>query len=186
VIPVSFVVPAAVLALAFLAWVLLRLIRLSRRGEGPQAALLAWRAGVLWVVGLLLATLGGRPRDPSGSVFFNWVPFGAQSAVSRPEIVLNLLLFAPAGLLLPWILLRVGRWRLVLVSVGCAFLLSSLIEIAQAFTPLGTAGDLTDILLNTTGCALAAVVAVVAGKLSEVVGRKKYEVRSDSAGRVGG
>ncbi|MEU0094617.1 VanZ family protein [Kribbella sp. NPDC006257] len=145
---------------------------------------------MLWVVGLLLVTLGGRPRAPSGLVFFNWVPFGAQSAVSRPEIVLNLLLFAPAGLLLPWILLRVGRWglaaggwRLVLVSVGGAFLLSSLIEITQAFTPLGTAGDLTDILLNTTGCALAAVVA---GKLSEVVGRKRYEIRSDSAGRVGG
>jgi hypothetical protein len=183
VIPIRFVVPAAVVALAFLVWVLLRLIRLSRRGEDSQAARLASKVGALWVVGLLLATLGGRPRDPSGLVFLNWVPFEDQSAVSGPEMVLNALLFTPAGLLLPWILARAA---LVPIAVFGAAVLSSAIEAFQAFTPLGTAGDVTDILLNTLGAGVAVVVGSWAWKLSGASARKKYEIRSDSAGRVGG
>lgn len=182
--PNGLVGPVVVTALALLAWVLFRLYLLNRRGDVSGATRLARTSGAVWLVGLLLVTLGGRPQDAYGTIYFNWIPFATQ--VMTYEIAANALMFVPAGLLLPWILLRIRRWRVVLISIAGAVLLSALVEITQTFTPLGTAGDLTDILLNTAGCAVAALAAAVAGKLSEVVGRKKYEVRSDSAGRVGG
>jgi glycopeptide antibiotics resistance protein len=101
-------------------------------------------------------------------------------------MVLNALLFTPAGLLLPWILGRAARSWLVPIAVFGAAVLSSAIEALQALTPLGTAGDVTDILLNTLGAGVAVVVGSWAWKLSGASARKKYEIRSDSAGRVGG
>jgi glycopeptide antibiotics resistance protein len=181
VIPDRFDVLAAVVALAFLGWVLLRLRRLTRRGQDQQAARLALRVGALWLVGLLLVTLGGRPQDANGSVFFNWVPFATQNAAHESEIVMNCLLFVPAGVLLPWIVRAGWRW---LALVGAASL-SAVIEIVQTFTPLGTAGDLTDILLNTLGAVLAAAVSSIAfraWKLSGASVTKNHEIRSDLAG----
>jgi glycopeptide antibiotics resistance protein len=159
VIPNSLVVPAAVLALGLLTWVLVRLIRLTQRRELEQAARLARACGALWGIGLLLVTLGGRPRDATGYVFFNWVPFATQTAASTSEIVMNLLLFVPAGLLLPWIARHANPHRVIAIALVGAALTSSVIEILQTFTPLGTAGDLTDILLNTIGCTIAAAIA---------------------------
>lgn len=112
----------------------------------------------LWMAGLVLVTFGGRPRDASGP-FFNWVPFATQSAVHESEIVMNLLLFTPAGFLLPWIARYAGPQRAVTIALGGAALLSSVIEVVQTFTALGTAGDITDILLNTGGCIIAVAVA---------------------------
>jgi glycopeptide antibiotics resistance protein len=159
VIPSNLIIPAAVVALAFLVWVLLRLVRLTQRRDFTRAARLATTCGALWGLGLLLATLGGRPQDGNGTVFFNWVPFATQTAASDTEIVVNFLLFMPAGFLLPWIARHATRQRVVLVALGGAALLSSVIEVLQTFTPLGTAGDLTDILLNTVGCTVAAAIS---------------------------
>lgn len=147
------------MALAFLVWVLVRLVRLTRRRELVRARRLAITCGGLWAIGLLLVTLGGRPQDPSGLVFFNWVPFGTQTAASTSEIVVNFLLFTPAGFLLPWIVRSAGRRRVVVIAMAGAAVISTVIEVLQAFTPLGTAGDLTDILLNTAGCTTAATTA---------------------------
>ncbi|WP_432945795.1 VanZ family protein [Kribbella sp. CA-253562] len=158
-IPSSLVVPAAVVALAFLAWVLLRLVRLTQQRDVVRATRLATVCGVLWVLGLLLVTLGGRPRDATGYVLFNWVPFATQTAASTSEIVVNFLLFMPAGLLLPWIARHASRQRITVVALVGAALISSVIEVLQTFTPLGTAGDFTDILLNTAGCTIATVLA---------------------------
>jgi glycopeptide antibiotics resistance protein len=161
VIPSNLVVPAAVAALAFLAWVLLRLVRLTRRGDFVRARRLATTCGGLWGLGLLLVTLGGRPQDPSGQVFFNWIPFAAQTAASISEIVLNFFLFMPAGFLLPWIARHATWRRVVVIAIAGAAVISTVIEVLQAFTPLGTAGDFTDILLNTTGCTVAAISAAI-------------------------
>ncbi|MGW6195493.1 VanZ family protein [Kribbella sp. NPDC055110] len=160
-IPSNLVVPAAVAALAFLAWVLLRLVRLTRRRDFVRPRRLAITCVGLWGFGLLLVTLGGRPHDPSGLVFFNWIPFATQTAASTSEIVMNFLLFMPAGFLLPWIA-RYATWRrLVVIAITGAAMISTVIEVLQAFTPLGTAGDLTDMLLNTAGCAIAATIAAI-------------------------
>jgi glycopeptide antibiotics resistance protein len=159
VIPNSLVVPAAVLALALLTGVLVRLVRLTQRRELEQATRLAITCGALWAIGLLLVTLGGRPRDATGYVFFNWVPFATQTAASTSEIVMNVLLFMPAGLLLPWIARHADLQRVIAIALVGAALTSSVIEVLQTFTPLGTAGDLTDILLNTIGCTIAAAIA---------------------------
>ena len=141
-----FAVPSAIVALAFLGWVLIRLVRLTRRGDRAEAGRLALRVGALWLVGLL---------------------------------------FVPAGLLLPWIL-RAGLWRRLLVAFVGAGLLSSMIELIQAYTPLGTAFDITDIILNTSGAVAAVLVACAIWKLSVGSITKKHEIRSDPAGRVGG
>jgi glycopeptide antibiotics resistance protein len=175
-VPDNFVVLVAVLALVFLACVLLRLIRLSRQGQQVEARRLALICGGLWMIGLLTVTLGGRPQDAYGHVFFNWIPFATQNAAHKSEIVMNCLLFTPAGALLPWV---VGRRKALPFALAGAFLLSALIEVVQTVTPLGTAGDLTDILLNASGCALAAVcVRPAAGRRAP-----KYGLRSGSAAR---
>lgn len=158
-IPVEIMVPLAVVALALLARVLLQLCRFTGRGEDPAAARLASKWVALWMVGLVLVTFGGRPRDESGGPFFNWIPFATQTAVHQSEIVLNLLLFTPAGFLLPWIARHAVPERVAMIALCAAALLSSAIEVVQTFTPLGTAGDITDILLNTGGCIIAATVS---------------------------
>ncbi|WP_427885665.1 VanZ family protein [Kribbella sp. GL6] len=138
----------------------LRLHRLDRQGLGGQAARLARTCLVLWFGGLLLVTLGGRPHDPAGGNYFNWVPFAAQSAAPATENLVNLLLFVPAGLLLVWVARHASGSRLLLMSSVGSLLLSFLIECLQTFTPLGTAGDITDVLLNVTGCTLATGVSI--------------------------
>ncbi|HZX08183.1 VanZ family protein [Kribbella sp.] len=158
--PTNLIVPAAVVALAFVAWVLLRLCRLSLQGLDEQAARLARVCLALWFAGLLVVTLGGRPHDASGGVYFNWIPFAAQSTAPATENLVNLLLFVPAGLLLGWVAPHASDARLLLSASAGALLLSSLIECMQAFTPLGTAGDITDVLLNTTGCIAASAVGI--------------------------
>lgn len=157
--PSNLVIPAAVVAFAFLAWVLLRLVRLTQRRDLTRAARLATTCAALWGVGLLLATLGGRPQDSNGTIFFNWVPFATQGPGSDTEILMNCLMFMPAGLLLPWIAQHATPQGVVLLAFGGAALISSVIEVLQTFTPLGTAGDFTDILLNTVGCTVAAIIA---------------------------
>ncbi|QNE19618.1 VanZ family protein [Kribbella qitaiheensis] len=159
--PDSLVIPAAVVALAFLAWVLLRLVRLTRQGDFIRAAHLASASTALWGLGLLLATLGGRPQDSLGRIWFNWVPFATQTAANDTEIVMNFLLFVPAGLLLPWIARHATRQRVIVLALGAAAMLSSVIEVLQTFTPLGTAGDITDILSNTIGCTIAAAISSI-------------------------
>jgi glycopeptide antibiotics resistance protein len=130
------------------------------RSHDGQAARLARACLVLWFVGLLAVTLGGCPQDAYGRIDFNWMPFATESTGHGTEIILNLLLFVPAGLLLIWVARHASDVRLVLTaSTGAAFL-SSLMECVQTFTPLCTAGDITDILLNTTGCVLAAILGV--------------------------
>lgn len=168
-IPSNLVTPAAVVALAFLTWVLLRLVRLTQRGDVTRAARLATTCGALWGLGLLLVTLGGRPRDPSGLVFFNWVPFATQTAASRSEILMNFLLFMPAGFLLPWIARHSTRKRVVVVALVGSGLVSSVIEVLQTFTTLGTAGDFTDILLNTAGCTIAATASSSVNQLQQLI-----------------
>ena len=51
--------------------------------------------------------------------------------------------------------------RLLGVASAGAALVSLGLDLIQTFTPLGTAGDRTDILLNTGGCVLAAGVGIV-------------------------
>ena len=148
-------------ALAFLAWVLLRLVRLTRRGDFVRARRLAVACTALWAVGLAVVTLGGRPQDPSGRVFFNWIPFATQTAAATSEIAVNFLLFMPAGFLLPWIARYATPRRIPMIAAAGSAVLSTVIELLQAFTSLGTAGDLTDILLNTAGCTVAAAISSI-------------------------
>ena len=184
-IPSNLVVPAAVAALAFLAWVLLRLVRLTRRGDFVRARRLAAACTGLWTLGLLVVTLGGRPQDPSGRVFFNWVPFATQTAASTSEIFVNFLLFMPAGFLLPWIARYATRRRIPVIAAAGATLISTVIEVLQAFTSLGTAGDLTDILLNTAGCTAAATISSIVFQkiaLEVVVAGGRSSVQSADGG----
>ena len=126
----------------------------------------------MWFAGLLFVTLGGRPHDAYGHVFFNWVPFATQSAAHETEIVVNLLLFVPAGLLLAWSAGGVSAARVIGLAAGGAAAVSMGIEVVQTFTPLGTAGDITDVMLNATGCVMAAGLGLAVRCGAQAAGRR--------------
>jgi glycopeptide antibiotics resistance protein len=96
------------------------------------------------------------------------------------EILVNLLRFAPLGMLLPWVL-RVGSVRVGAVAGISSSVLSFTIELIQALTPLGTAGDVTDMLLNTIGCTLAA--SLVNALYAQLMGARSR--RNRARGYVG-
>ena len=73
--------------------------------------------------------------------------------VGLPDMVVNVLLFAPLGLVLG----RAGLRPLVVLGIG--FLLSSGIEAVQVFLP-GRSPTLRDILTNAIGCGLGGLTAV--------------------------
>ena len=73
--------------------------------------------------------------------------------VGMPDLVLNILLFAPLGLVLG----RAGTRPLVVLGIG--LLLSASIEAAQLFIP-GRAPTLRDVLTNALGCGIGGLAAM--------------------------
>jgi len=123
-----------------------------------NARLVAGLALAVWLIGgLLIALLPAHPARGQ-VVDHNFVPFQTIAIwVANPDsgfwfrqIVGNLLLLMPVGLLgpigLPWL----DRWWRVLLA---AFLLSLAIELAQLWIP-DRAADVDDLLLNVVGAAL--------------------------------
>ncbi len=122
------------------------------------ARLLAGLALAAWLfVGLLFALLPANPA-PGQVVDHNFVPFqtiaiwGANpdSGFWIRQMVGNLLLLLPVGLLGPVALPWLDRWWHVLLA---AFALSLAIELAQLWIP-DRAVDVDDLLLNVAGAAL--------------------------------
>lgn len=81
---------------------------------------------------------------------------------SLPDIVSNLLFFAPFGIILSWILLERARssWFSVLVATAAfASLLSSGVEFLQLFESSRTT-SLLDVAVNTSGAVLGAILGL--------------------------
>jgi glycopeptide antibiotics resistance protein len=129
------------------------------------ARLIAWLALAAWLLGGLFFTL--QPAHPaSGQVVeHNFIPLRTIAIwVANPDsgfwlrqMVGNLLLLLPVGLLgpigLPWM----DRWRRILLVSAT---LSLAIEFAQLWIP-DRAADVDDLLLNVVGAALGYAIFVV-------------------------
>lgn len=141
----------------------------------------AWLAfgAVVSVVGILVLTLfreaaivaqavgsGAGPPMPGWEGLRDWSPDSLRRATADPlgstQMLLNIALFAPAGLL--WTVITRRPW-LVLAVLGA---LSLIIEVVQALTGLG-AHDVADIVANTAGAAAGVGLAVVAGWIADAV-----------------
>lgn len=90
----------------------------------------------------ILPVFGGEGTTPAGSALV--------------QALGNLLLLAPLAALVP---LRVRRLRSVLRVVVAALLMSVAIECAQAVLHVGRASTTDDVLLNTAGAALGALLS---------------------------
>jgi len=145
--------------IAIVAAVLLTRLRRRAGWPAPWAARSAW-AEVIMVVGAvpsLVLTLS----PASGANGVNLVPFRDLSTLVHfgwehvaVQIVGNLLLLAPLGFGLP-IRWRVGPFT-VLVVGACA---SVVIESLQWVLQLGRFSSVDDVLVNSAGAAIAAMIA---------------------------
>lgn len=131
-----------------------------------NARLVAGLALAVWLVaGLLFALTPANPA-PGQVVDHNLVPFQTIAIwIANPDsgfwirqMVGNLLLLLPVGLLGPIALPWLDRWWRVLLA---AFALSVGIELTQMWIP-DRAADVDDLMLNVAGAALGyAILSVV-------------------------
>jgi glycopeptide antibiotics resistance protein len=89
----------------------------------------------------------------------NFVPF-IDLQLGRPlaqkEIILNIIMLVPFGVLLPLI-----KKQNILYVVSKAFLLSLSIELLQPFISSSRAFDVTDIITNTTGALIGYLLYII-------------------------
>ena len=90
-------------------------------------------------------TQGSANLLPLSSVLF---AFRSGSSVALQLLFLNVLLFMPLGIFLPWIFPKTGKLHRIALISFCSTLL---IETLQVILPGGRAFDVDDILLNTWG-----------------------------------
>ena len=152
------VITVAVLPLAALAvWALAR----RRRVTGTTPAW-AWRAS-LAEVGIVYGTVpwvwmirlpGGRAGAVPGRV--SLVPLRDLLTMSTGQVVGNLLVFAALGFLAPLRFAALASApRILALAAGC----SVLVEAAQYVLRLDRVSSVDDVLLNTAGAGLAALVS---------------------------
>jgi glycopeptide antibiotics resistance protein len=137
-----------------------------------NARLVAGLALAVWLVGGLLLALTPAHPAPGQVVDHNFIPFQTIAIwVANPDsgfwirqMVGNLLLLLPVGLLGPIALPWLDRWWRVLLA---ALLLSVAIELAQLWIP-DRAADVDDLLLNvagvTFGYAILSVLRLATGR----------------------
>lgn len=88
----------------------------------------------------------GLPRPT-----FNLVPFGSlASGRTTEEVIGNLILFSPMGVLLPFVS---ARFRALWLVCTAAFVLSFLLEVLQYAMNVGRLSDIDDSILNAAGAA---------------------------------
>jgi glycopeptide antibiotics resistance protein len=119
----------------------------------------------IWLTGGLLVTLLPAHPAPGQAVEPNVIPLhtigiylaNLDSGYWVGQMVGNLLLLLPLGLLGPIVLPWMDRWLRVLVA---SLALSSAIELAQLWVPDRSA-DVDDLLLNVVGAMLGYVILTV-------------------------
>lgn len=113
--------------------------------------------GICWlctVFIILMLTISSRS---SGAAEVQWEPFYSfKAAQQQPEIyrsmLMNVFLFFPLGLTLPYALLE--KWKgKVLIAIVLALGLSIGVEYLQYYFHLGRA-ETDDVICNTLGCAI--------------------------------
>ncbi|MDQ4504346.1 VanZ family protein [Sinomonas sp. ASV322] len=107
--------------------------------------------GALGLYGVALSVLVFAPVGPSlkGVHLPSWLHAGAIGAAA------NVAVFVPVGLLVALLLPR--GWRWLAVAACCA--LSTFIEIVQWIMLTDRSGNVRDVITNTTGALIGAVLA---------------------------
>ncbi|MCW8382451.1 VanZ family protein [Streptomyces justiciae] len=151
---VVFLTVAALPLAAFAVWALAR----RRRLAGATAAG-AWRMS-LAEVGIVYGTVPPvwlilLPGD-EGRAVVSLLPLQDLLAMDAGQVIGNLLVFAPLGFLAPLRFAPLASMRRVLaLGAGC----SVLVETAQYVLRLDRVSSVDDVLLNTAGAALAALMS---------------------------
>lgn len=140
----------------------------ARRRRGAQLLV------PLLVLAVAAVTLA--PQDPESGRYTNVVPFvnlldQAPPATAAWNAVGNVLLFVPLGFCFP---IALGRSRSALRWGTAAGLgLSSIIELYQWLVPTGRVADIDDVILNTLGALLGAMlVSRFAGRWASTIDEK--------------
>lgn len=140
--------PFLPLAVRALAWVRRRLgqdPRRARRTATLEVGLAYGTAIPIWLTML-----------PGGNREISLVPFRDMATMPPYEIVGNLLLLSAVGFLVP---LRFRRLASVPRTALVAMAVSGAIETCQYLLPVGRVASVDDVILNTVGAAVAAVVS---------------------------
>ena len=108
-----------------------------------------WRTGLLAGYLFLILAVTVLDRRPGPKMTYELIPFWSYGVKSlRMEILLNILLFIPLGLLAP-------RWK----TVGLAAGYSMLIELAQLVSFRGLF-EFDDVIHNALGTALGVLIVL--------------------------
>ena len=127
---------------------------------------------VLYVAAVLAATLtpAGFPTRVFDGLFRGGGTVAVSAGTPRVDVVANILMFAPIGLLF---VLLARRWWLALAAAGA---LTVLIELVQLGIPSRIA-DVNDVLLNALGALIGAAVGEVLLR-SGSAGTRRYRAGS--------
>ena len=111
---------------------------------------------IVCVAVILYATVISRGESSLGHDF---TPFSSfQRAIEQPEMyrsmLMNVFLFEPLGLMLPFVI-KGSTVKRILLTIVIGFALSVAIEASQYFFALGMA-EADDVICNTVGAALGA------------------------------
>lgn len=132
-----------------------------------RVLLAAYLAVLLWVVLFKLSyDVAAVVRDYR-TRSLNLLPFGGVSWAHDGELISNVVVFLPLGVLLGVVLTRLAWWW----KLGVAFLVSVALETTQYVLAIGTT-DITDVITNTLGALVGLVLYDVAARY---VAREKLD-----------
>lgn len=141
----------------------------STLAAGPRAGTVAARvalAGYLLFVGFtvwLPATVSAKVTGLVG-LLARWTAELGIASYERSafvlEILANVALFVPVGLLLPFVWSRMRLWHVVLIGAG----MSIVIETVQGLMP-SRFPTLSDVIANTTGALIGGLIALLLMRL---------------------
>jgi len=133
-----------------------------------KAVLVLYVTFLLWLV---LFKFSSEPLSVLAnyqSRSLNLVPFAGYSMGTMREMLDNLIVFIPAGLLLSANFAHVGLWR----KLAWVFMLSAAAEVLQYVFAIGTT-DITDVIMNTLGGLTGLGAYALVGKF---VDKRKLDV----------
>jgi glycopeptide antibiotics resistance protein len=147
--------------------------RAGPRPDGPpvrawsRVLLAAYLAVLLWVVLFKLSyDVVAVVRDYR-TRSLNLLPFAGVSWAHDGELISNVVVFLPLGVLLGVVLTRLAWWW----KLAVAFLVSVALETTQYVLAIGTT-DITDVITNTLGALVGLVLYDVAARY---VAREKLD-----------
>lgn len=145
---------------------------------------------ILWAIYVLLILYASlmpfdmdwNPADAENNFqrAWNFWPFASQYRISRSDLVSNLVLYVPLGLLAGAccgaVRRKANRLGSLSIAILAAMSVSMIIECLQLFSPSRTASA-QDLLMNTVGGLAGGIIAITAGRRAWVNLRREFRLR---------